>query len=84
MTKFEEAVKIIANEYKEDCEELDCSIRELFKCWQYDNKDMKNDFVDILYNANFNDFTEDGEILGEGNKVYTLRQLAKAVRDYQF
>ena len=71
MTKFEKAVKLIAEEYKEDCVQDDCTIKELFKAWQFDNEDAKAEFWSIL-NEKF-----DGEFK-------TFRQLMKAVKNYQF
>lgn len=84
MTRFEEAVKIIAEEYREDCKEHDCTIRELFKAWQFDTEDMKEEFCSILNEKFDGEFTDDCEIVDDDGKFKTLRQLAKAVRDYQF
>lgn len=83
MTKFEEAVTIIANEYKADCKELDCSIAELFKCWGFDSEDMKEEFLSILNEKYDGDFTDDCEIFSD-DRIYSFRQLVKAVKNYQF
>lgn len=83
MTEFEKVVKIIADEYKSDCDELDCTIAELFKCWQIDNEEIKADFWSILNEKYDGDFTDDCEIITE-NKVFSFKQLVKAVKNYQF
>lgn len=86
MSKFEEAVKIIAEEYMVDCVINDCTIRELFKDWEMDYEDLRADFLDILNESEEFDgyFTDDCKILDDDGKFKTFRQLAKAVRDYQF
>ena len=83
MTRFEQATKIIAESYRKDCEFEDCSIKELFRAWQVDAEDARAEFVDILYEAGFEAFTEDGEILEDNGTVKTLKQLIKAVKSYE-
>lgn len=87
MTDFEKAVKIIAESYREDCEEYDCNIRELFKIYGYDTKDLKEEFWYILHENNFEgEYTDDCEIFyhtESETKFKTFRSLAKAVRDYR-
>jgi hypothetical protein len=84
MTRFEEAVKIVAEEYREDCSEMDCTIRDLFKCWQFDNEDMKTEFSSILNEKFSGEFTDECEILNDDGKFVSFRQFVKAVKNYQF
>lgn len=83
MTNFEKAVKIIAEEYREDCEEYDCTIKELFKTWQFDSEDMKEEFWSILNEKFDGEFTDDCEIIENNGEVKTFRQLAMAVKRYK-
>ena len=84
MTKFEKAVSIIANEYRYDCEELDCDIAELFRCWELDSEDMKTEFLSILNEMFDGDFTDDCEIFDDDGSIKTFRQLSMAVKKYHF
>lgn len=84
MTRFEEAVKLIAEEYKEDCAEYDYTIKELFKCWQFDGEDMKEEFLFILNDKFDGEFTDDCEIVDDDGNIKTFKQLTKAVKNYQF
>ena len=83
MASFEIAVQLIANEYKEECATMDCTIKELFKCWQLDNEDMLEEFWSILNEKFDGCFTDECEII-EGDEVKTFAQLVKAVKNYQF
>lgn len=78
MTKFKQAVNIIANEYLQDEEEIariqPDTISDIFKCYMYDSDDLRDEFTSILNEARFTDFDElniDG---------HNFRQLAIAVR----
>lgn len=85
MTKFEEAVKIIAEDYREECEEHEWTIREAFKCWQCDTEDLQAEFLSILnYNKFDGYFTDDCEILDDDGNFKTLKELIKAVKKYKF
>lgn len=84
MTRFEEAVKIIAEEYREDCADYDCTIKELFRVWQLDNEDMQAEFLSILNEKFDGDFTDDCEVIDSNGDIRTFRQLASAIRKYQF
>ena len=83
MTEFEKAVKIIAEEYKSECDVFDCTIADLFKSWRLDLEDAKVEFLSILQEKYDGYFTDDCEIITD-DKVYTLKQLLKAVKNYQF
>ena len=84
MTRFEEMVKIVAENYREDCEERDCTIKELFKCWQYDNDDMIEEFCAILNDTEYSEFvTDDGEIFDDDDSIKTFRQFSIAVKKYE-
>lgn len=85
MADFERAVKIIAESYKEDCAEHDCSIRELFKIWGCDKEDLLEEFLYILKENNFDGYyTDDCEIIENSGEVKTLTQLIGAVKKYRF
>lgn len=83
MTKFEKAVEIIANEYLQDKSEIERiqpdTISDIFKCYQYDSEDLRDEFADILSKAGFEDYTDEMEIV-DGEKVYNFRALVMAVR----
>ena len=84
-TKFKQAVEIIAKSYESDCVEYDCTIRELFKIWQCDSSDLKEEFLYILNTERFDgEFTDDCEIIDDNGEIKTLRQLIKAVKDFEF
>lgn len=84
MTNFERAVKLIVEEYREECEDCGCDIKELFRAWQMDTEDARDDFVYILSHAGFEEFSDDGEIFDTDGSIKTLQQLIKAVRNYKF
>ena len=85
MTRFEEMVKIVAESFKEDCEERDCTIKELFKCWGLDKQDMIEEFCSILNETEFHQFvTDDCEIFDDDGTIKTFRQFSMAVKNYQF
>ena len=86
MTRFEEAVRIIAEGFRRECEERECTIAELFKCYQMDTDDFRTEFLSILNHSDFPacDFTDECEIFDEDGTVRTLLQLIKAVRNYGF
>lgn len=85
MSRFDLAVKIIAEEYKEECRENDCTIRELFKAWQIDLEDMCNEFRSILNSTDLSRYvTDDCEIINDDGSIKTLKQLANAVKKYEF
>lgn len=85
MTKFEKAVELIANSFKEDCIEYECTIREIFKMMQMDSEDLKEEFLFALNDENFDGFfTEDCEIEDDDGKFKTFKQLVNAVKKYQF
>lgn len=85
MSRFDTMVKIVADEYKADCEELDCTIKELFKCWQFDKDDMIGEFCDILNATEYSSYvTDECEIFDEDGSIKTFRQFSTAVKNYQF
>ena len=85
MSTFDTAVKIIAEEYREECAEHDCTIRELFKCWQFDFDDMREEFTYILNQTELCEYvTDDCEIFDDDGSIKTLKQLVSAVKKYQF
>ena len=84
MTKLEKAVELIANEFKDECLEHDCTIADLFKAYQFDSEDMKEEFLLILNDSFDGEFTDDCEIFDDDGTIKTFRQLSKAVRNYQF
>lgn len=85
MTRFEEMVKIVAEDYREDCIEMDCTIKELFKCWQYDAEDMVADFCYILNDSNYAEYvTDECEIFDDDDSIKTFRQFSTAVKNYTF
>lgn len=85
MTRFEKMVEIVANEYKEDCLERECTIRELFKCWQFDKEDMIEEFCSILNDTEYAEFvTDECEIFDDDETIKTFRQFSMAVKKYEF
>lgn len=84
MTKFEEAVKLIAEEYREDCELQNCTIRDLFRCWQFDSEDMMGEFWSILNEKFSGDFTDECEVVDDDGDLKTFGRLVTAVRNYKF
>ena len=86
MTRLEEAAKIIAESYREDCKEYDTTIRGFFKIMGYDTQDLKQEFWYALRHSSFKgEFTDDCEIIeDEGYTVHTFGELSRAVRKYQF
>ena len=84
MTTFEKAVEIIANEFKEECLEHDCTIADLFKAYQFDSEDMKEEFLSILNDLFDGQFTDNCEIFDDDGSIKTFRQLSKAVKNYKF
>ena len=85
MARFEEMVKIVAESYREDCEERDCTIKELFKCWQYDKEDMIDEFCGILNDSEYADYvTDECEIFDDDDTIKTFRQFSMAVKKYEF
>ena len=85
MTKFEKAVKLIAEAFKDDCIEYECSLREFFKIMCFDTEDFRDEFLNILYESDFNGyFTDECEIEDDDGKFKTLRQLITAVKKYEF
>jgi hypothetical protein len=85
MSRFDMAIKIIAEEFREECEERDCTIRELFKSWQFDTDDMREEFTCILNQTELSKYvTDDCEIFDDDGSIKTLKQLASAVKKYQF
>ena len=85
MTRFEEMVKVVAESYREDCEEMDCTIKELFKCWGFDKEDMIDEFCGILNDSEFGLFvTDECEIFDDGDSIKTFSQFLKAVKNYEF
>ena len=85
MTRFDEMVKIVAESYKEDCKDYDCTIKELFKCWQFDKEDMIEEFCGILNDSEYSDYvTDECEIFDEDGVIKTFRQFSMAVKNYVF
>ena len=85
MTNFDEAVKLIAEEYREECEEKDCTIKELFKSWWTNAEEMKDEFNFILEDKKSCIFIDDdNEILDETGEFHTLKELYNAVKNYKF
>lgn len=85
MTRFEKMVEIVANEYKEECLERDCDIRELFRSWQLDKEDMINEFCYILNDTEYAKFvTDECEIIDDDDNIKTFRQFSMAVKKYEF
>ena len=83
MTTFEKAVKVIAEDYREEAEMHECeTCGELFKvCW-FETEDLKEDFLSILKETDI-EYTDDCEIV-DGYTFYSFRKLAMAVRRYKF
>ena len=85
MTRFEKMVEIVANEYKEECLEKECTIKELFKWWQFDKEDMIDEFCSILNDTEYAEFvTDECEIIDEDDTIKTFRQFSMAVKKYEF
>lgn len=86
MTRLEEAAKIIAESYEEDCKEYDTTISGFFKIMGYDTQDLKQEFWYALRHSSFKgEFTDDCEIIeDEEYTVHTFGELSRAVRKYQF
>ena len=85
MTRFEEMVRIVAESYREDCIEMDCTIKELFRCWQYDTEDMIADFCYILNDSKYAEYvTDECEIFDDDDSIKTFRQFSTAVKNYTF
>ena len=85
MTRFEKMVEIVANEYKEECFEKECTIRELFKWWQFDKEDMIDEFCSILNDTEYAEFvTDECEIINDDDTIKTFRQFSMAVKKYEF
>jgi hypothetical protein len=85
MTRFEKMVEIVAKSYEEDCKEYDCTIKELFKCWQFDKEDMIDEFCSILNETEYAEFvTDECEIFDDDGTIKTFRQFSMAVKKYEF
>lgn len=85
MSRFDEMVKIVAESYKDDCAEMDCNIKDLFKCWQFDSEEMIAEFCGILNDSEYAEYvTDDCEIFDDDESIKTFRQFANAVRNYTF
>ena len=85
MTRFEEMVKIVAENYREDCAEYDCTIKELFKCWGFDKEDMIDEFCGILNDSEYSDYvTDECEIFDDDGSIKTFRQFSASVKKYDF
>ena len=85
MTRFEEMVKVVADSYRDDCIEMDCTIKELFKCWGFEKEDMIEEFCYILNDSEYADFiTDDCEVFDEEDNIITFRQFSTAVKNYEF
>ena len=83
MTTFEKAVKVIAEDYREDAKDYEVeTCRELFEIWWYDTATLKEEFKYILREADIY-CTDDCEVV-DGDIVYSFRKLAMAVRRYKF
>lgn len=84
MSRFEEMVKIVAEDYKEDCNEMDCTIKNLFKCWGFDKEDMIEDFLYTLKDTPYANYvTDECEIFDDDDTIKTFRQFATAVKNYK-
>ena len=85
MTKFEQAVRVIGEDFRKAAEDLDCATcGEAIKVWGMDAKDLKEEFWSILKDTElFENYTDDGEFFDD-DKDYTFRQLSNAVRRYKF
>ena len=71
--------------YREDCKDYDCTIKELFKCWQFDKEDMIEEFCGILNDSEYSDYvTDECEIFDEDGVIKTFRQFSMAVKNYVF
>lgn len=85
MTRFEEMVKVVAESYREDCVEYNCTIKELFKCWQFDKEDMIEEFCYILNDSDYAAYvTDECEIFDNDDTIKTFRQFSTAVKNYTF
>ncbi len=83
MTIFEKAVKVIAEDYRQDAKDYEVeTCRELFEIWCYDTATLKEEFSYILREADIY-CTDDCEVVDE-DTVYSFRKLAMAVRRYKF
>ena len=85
MTRFEQAVKIIGEDFKIQARDLECeTCGEAIKIWGMDAKDLKEEFASILWGTDFwHNLTDAGEFIDE-DAFYTYRQLSNAVRKYKF
>ena len=83
MTKFEQAVEIIANDFRNDNHAIEYfepeTVGDIFEGYGYDSADLREEFAYILREAGFEDVTDDLEVI-DGDKFYTFRKLASAVR----
>lgn len=84
MSRFEEMVKIVAEDYREDCNEMNCTIKDLFKCWGFDKEDMVEEFRYILNDTKYANYvTDECEIFDDDDTIKTFRQFATAVKNYK-
>ena len=84
---FDEFIKRIAEEYREDAEELECETAgEVFKCYMYDSDDLKEEIFDILQDLQTEydfEYFDDGSIYLNGEDI-SFRKIASALRKYKF
>ena len=85
MTRLQEAAQIIAESFREDCEEYNTNISGFFKIMGYDTEDLKQEFWYALRHSSFKgEFTDDCEIIeDEGYTVHTFGELSREVRKYK-
>jgi hypothetical protein len=85
MTRFEKMVKVVAESFREDCAEMDCTLKEAIKCWGMDKEDMIEEFTYILNDTEYAEFvTDECEIIDDDDTIKTFRQFAMAVKNYKF
>ena len=85
MTRFEKMVKVVAESFREDCVEMDCTIKEAFKCWGMDKEDMIDEFIYVLNETEYADFiTDECEIIDDDDSIKTFRQFSMAIKNYKF
>lgn len=84
---FEEFIKRIAEEYREDAERLNCDTAgEVFNSYWYDTQELKDNVIFGLQELQTEfDFIyyDDGSVLLNGEDI-SFRKIASALRKYKF
>lgn len=84
LSYFDIAVKLIADDYEDECKTQRCSLRELFKAYMMSDKDIKTEFLYILQRSDLDTccFDNDCNITNADGTKKSFKCLKTAVFNY--